>query len=128
MLNKVVLIGRLTKDPTLMKTPTNKSVVRFILAVPKDEKKTDFVACVAWEKVAESLATYQHKGSLIAVSGRLSTRDYQDSDGKKIYVTEVVSEKIVFLEKKDGSIQPYNSVESEEESSYMNVSSDDLPF
>lgn len=103
-MNKVVLIGRLTKDPELKYTPGNGTAVTTIsLAVDrrysKDEKKeADFIPVVIWGKSAESTAQYMKKGLLMGVSGRIQTRSYEAKDGGKRYITEVVAEEIKFLE------------------------------
>ena len=105
MLNKVVLIGRLTKDPELRFTPSGVGVATFTLAVERQfssngEKETDFIPIVAWKKQAENCAEYLKKGSLVAVDGRIQTRNYDNNEGKKVYVTEVVADSVKFLEKK----------------------------
>ena len=103
-MNKVVLIGRLTKDPELKYTPGNGTAVTTVtLAVDrrftKDSKKeADFIPIVIWGKSAESTAQYMSKGKLMGVSGRIQTRSYDHKDGHKVYVTEVVAEEIKFLE------------------------------
>lgn len=109
MMNRVVLVGRLTKDPDLRYTPNGVPVATFTLAVNRSfsnqqgEKEADFINCVVWRKPAENVANYLKKGSLAGVDGRLQTRNYEGSDGKRVYVTEVVAESVQFLEpKKDG--------------------------
>jgi single-strand DNA-binding protein len=103
-MNKVVIIGRLTSDPTLKYTPgAGTAVTTVTLAVDrrytKDEKKeADFIPVVIWGKSAESTAQYMRKGLLMGVSGRIQTRNYDHKDGYKVYVTEVVAEEIKFLE------------------------------
>ncbi|WP_097025397.1 single-stranded DNA-binding protein [Clostridium peptidivorans] len=103
-MNKVILIGRLTKDPELKFTPGNgTAVATFTLAVDrrfsKDGKKeTDFIPVVVWGKQAEATAQYVGKGKLIGVSGRIQTRNYEAKDGTKRYVTEIVSEEVQFIE------------------------------
>lgn len=103
MTNLVVLIGRLTKDPDIKKTSSGKSVASFALAVNQrfNRDKTDFINCVAWEKTAEFLGNYVKKGNLVAVEGRITTRNYDGSDGKKVYVTEVVCDSVQSLEKSE---------------------------
>ena len=105
MINRVVLVGRLTKDLVLRKTLNDKSVVQFTLAcnrnVSKDgEQNVDFINCIAWNKVAELMVQYLHKGSLIGIDGRIQTRNYQDKSGRTVYLTEVVVEQQQFLEPK----------------------------
>lgn len=103
-MNKVVLIGRLTKDPELKFTPgTGTAVATFTIAVDRRFKKegqpsADFVPIVVWGKIAESTANYMSKGKLIGVSGRIETRSYEAKDGGRRYVTEVVADEVSFLE------------------------------
>ncbi|PJI08374.1 single-stranded DNA-binding protein [Clostridium sp. CT7] len=103
-MNKVVLIGRLTKDPELKFTPgTGTAVASFTLAVDRRFKRegqpeADFVPIVVWGKQAESTANYMSKGKLMGVSGRIQTRSYDAKDGTRRYVTEVVAEEVQFLE------------------------------
>lgn len=108
-MNRVVLAGRLTKDPELRYTPNGNAVARFTVAVTRPfrnqqgEQKTDFVNCVAWRKQAENLANYQRKGSMVGVDGKIQTDSYDDQDGKRVFVTEVLAEQIHFLgSRKDG--------------------------
>ena len=104
-MNKVVLIGRLTKDPELRFSPgTGIAISRFTIAVNRRKKEdgtqeADFIPCVAWRKQAENLANYQKKGNQIAVTGRIQTRSYDGKDGIKRYVTEVIAEEVQFLDK-----------------------------
>lgn len=103
-MNKVVLIGRLTKDPELRFTPgTGTAVATFTLAVDRrfskdGTKEADFVPVVVWGKQAESTANYMSKGKLMGVGGRIQTRNYEAKDGTRRYVTEVVAEEVQFLE------------------------------
>lgn len=105
MLNQLVVIGRLVKEPELKRTDTGKNVTNITLAVPRSFKNsngeydTDFLDCVLWNNVAESTTEYCHKGDLIGVKGRLQTRMYEKDDEKK-YVTEVIAEKVTFLSSK----------------------------
>lgn len=102
-MNKVILIGRLSRDPELRTTPTNVSVATFSIAVSRPytpnggQQETDFINCVVWRRQAENLARYCHKGSQIAVEGRIQTRNYTANDGTKRYVTEVMCDNITFL-------------------------------
>ncbi len=106
--NKVVLIGRLTKDIELKYIPNSgKAVTQTTLAVDnpfkKDEqgnRQADFINIVVWGKQAENLANFMHKGSQIAVSGRIQTRNYQNKEGNKVYITEVVADEVQFLDSK----------------------------
>jgi len=105
-MNKVVLIGRLTRDPELRYTPSNVPTASFSLAVNRPfqnqngVREADFINIVVWRKPAETAKKYLTKGSLIAVEGRIQTRNYDGQDGKKVYVTEVVADNFEFLESK----------------------------
>ncbi len=106
-MNKVILIGRLTKDAELRFTQSNLGVATFALAVSRpynsqnDEKQdADFINCVAWGKLADNLTKYCHKGSQVAVEGRIQTRNYQAQNGTKKYITEVICSNITFLDTK----------------------------
>ncbi len=106
MMNRVVLVGRLTKDPDLRYTPSGVPVATFTLAVNRTfsnqqgEREADFINCVVWRKPAENVANFLKKGSLAGVDGRIQTRNYEGQDGKRVYVTEVVAESVQFLEPK----------------------------
>lgn len=108
-MNKVMLIGRLTRDPELKYTSTGRAVSTFILAVDRDftnqqgEREADFIPIVAWNKLAETIAHNLSKGRLIAVEGRLQVRNYEDKDGVRRYVTEVIADKMQFLDKKQNN-------------------------
>ena len=102
-MNKVVLIGRLTKDPELKFTSTGTAVTTFTLAVNRRYKRegqaeADFIPIVVWGKQAESTANYMKKGKLIGISGRIETRSYEAKDGTRKYVTEVIAEETQFIE------------------------------
>lgn len=105
-MNKAILIGRLTKDPELRTTPTGRNVCQFSVAASRNftnangEREADFINCVVWDKQAENLVKYQKKGNQIAVEGRIQTRNYDDKDGKKVYVTEILASNISFLDSK----------------------------
>lgn len=105
-MNKVMLTGRLVKDPELRRTNTDIPVVQFTLAVNRSyqsregERQADFISCVIWRSQAENFAKYLHKGSLIAIEGQIQTRTYEDQTGAKRYVTEVLTERFEFLETK----------------------------
>jgi single-strand DNA-binding protein len=105
MMNRVVLVGRLTKDPDLKYTPNGVPVATFTLAVNRPfktngEQEADFINCVVWRKPAENAANFLKKGSLAGVDGRIQTRNYEGQDGKSVYVTEVQAESVQFLEPK----------------------------
>ncbi|MBU6080046.1 MULTISPECIES: single-stranded DNA-binding protein [Allobacillus] len=111
MLNRVVLVGRLTRDPDLRYTPNGVAVANFNIAVNRPfsnqqgEREADFINCVAWRRQAENLANYMKKGSMIGVDGRIQTRNFEGQDGKRVYITEVMAESIQFLETKGSSGQ-----------------------
>ncbi|PGT83257.1 single-stranded DNA-binding protein [Bacillus sp. AFS040349] len=105
-INRIVLVGRLTKNPELKFTPSGVAVATFTLAVNRTfpnqqgEYEADFLNCVVWRKQAESAADHLKKGNLCGVDGRLQSRTYQDQSGKTVFVTEVVAESVQFLEPK----------------------------
>ena len=105
-MNKVILIGRLTKDPELIKTNSGLSYVQFNLAVNRNytnksgERQADFINCVVWRVQADYLAKYIKKGGLIVIEGEIQTRTYDDKNGTKKYITEVLCNSIEFLESK----------------------------
>ncbi|OAT72574.1 single-stranded DNA-binding protein [Parageobacillus thermoglucosidasius] len=103
MINQVVLVGRLTKDPELRYTVDGAAVANVTLAVTRNFRNaeggidTDFVQCTLWRKVAENTANYCRKGSIIGVMGRIQTRSYEKKDGQRVFVTEVVAESVRFM-------------------------------
>ena len=99
-MNNCVLIGRLTNDIELRKTNSGKSVTSFTIAVGRDKENTDFIPCQVWNMVAENMAKYCSKGDMVAVKGRIQTRNYEDKDGNKRTATEVVADNVVFLSTK----------------------------
>lgn len=111
MLNKVVLIGRLTRDPELKFTPgSGVAVASFTIAVDRNfvnqsgQREADFIPIICWRKLAENVANNLGKGRLVAVSGRIQTRTYQAQDGSKRYVTEIIADEVQFLDwPKDGN-------------------------
>ncbi|MBY7145142.1 single-stranded DNA-binding protein [Virgibacillus sp. NKC19-3] len=109
MLNRVVLVGRLTKDPDLRYTPSGVAVANFTIAVNRPftnqqgNRDADFLNCVVWRRPAENLANYMKKGSMIGVDGRLQSRTFEGQDGKTVFVTEVVADSVQFLESKGTS-------------------------
>jgi len=109
LLNRVLLVGRLTKDPELRYTPSGVATATFTLAVNRTftnqsgEREADFINVVVWRRPAENVANFLKKGSLAGVDGRLQTRNYEGQDGKRIYVTEVVAESVQFLEPKSNN-------------------------
>ena len=103
MINRVILTGRLVRDPELRKTQSGKSVANFTVAVDRPRRKdqeatdADFVSCQAWNKTAEYIRNYAKKGTLIGVDGRIQTRNYDNTAGQKVYVTEVVCDSVSLL-------------------------------
>ena len=153
MINNVVLTGRLTKDIELRRTTSGKTCTSFTLAVNRNKQETDFINCVAWNDVAESLEKYTNKGSLIGIEGRIQTRNYDDRNGKKVYITEVLVNSISFLEPIKSDTSDFNkgvtntqgsnksllesnyesdmyaqSLTEEAEKYSLELSDDDLPF
>lgn len=134
MINNVILVGNLTKDPELRYTPSGVATVRFTVAVkrPFGENETDFINCIAWRKTAENLANYQTKGSLVGVEGRIQTGSYEGQDGKRVYTTDVVAENIRFLgsKQKERQEEPQQTDKDpfRQGKSPVEVKEDDLPF
>ena len=161
MINQVVLVGRLTKDADLRYTSGGQAVATFNLAVNRNftnqsgEREADFVNCVIWRKPAETLANYAKKGTLLGVIGRIQTRNYENQQGQRVYVTEVVCDNFQLLESRNANEQRQNtenfnnqnlqsqlfdsrklndmpnfdkSTEPFEQSSQIDINDDDLPF
>ncbi|HDI4481000.1 TPA: single-stranded DNA-binding protein [Listeria monocytogenes] len=126
MMNRVVLVGRLTKDPDLRYTPAGAAVATFTLAVNRPfknaqgEQEADFINCVVWRKPAENVANFLKKGSLAGVDGRVQTRNYEGNDGKRVYVTEIVAESVQFLESKQNGAGGSTPNNNQNEASYSN--------
>lgn len=131
MLNKIILIGRLTRDPELRYTPSGKAVANFSLAVDRGfqsqqgQKETDFIDIVVWEKQAETVANHLSKGRLAAVEGRLQIRSYEAQDGQRRKVAEVVAQQVRFLDRATKGSSGGDSVDIGNESSFGD---DDVPF
>ncbi|HEL1577698.1 TPA: single-stranded DNA-binding protein [Streptococcus suis] len=132
MINNVVLVGRMTRDAELRYTPSNQAVATFTLAVNRNfknqdgEREADFVNCVIWRQQAENLANWAKKGALIGVTGRIQTRSYDNQQGQRVYVTEVVAESFQLLESRG---QQSNSQDGTSgNSSPMDIQDEDLPF
>lgn len=148
MINRVVLIGRLTKDVELRYTQSGVAVGTFSLAVNRQftnasgEREADFINGVIWRKAAENFANFTHKGALVAIEGRLQTRNYEDGNGKRVYVTDVVADNFSLLEKKSDSQQstpksqapdPFANQGNQNKfagsgNTEVDISDDDLPF
>ncbi|MGL5979081.1 MAG: single-stranded DNA-binding protein [Erysipelotrichaceae bacterium] len=109
MINRVVLVGRITKDPVMRKTNSGMSVVSFTVACNRrfsgnnNEQQADFISCTAWNKTADFMNQYVRKGALIGVEGRIQTGSYDDQSGRKVYTTDVVCESVQLLESKGAS-------------------------
>lgn len=130
-MNKVFLLGHLARDPEMRYTPNGVAVTTFTLAVnrPKSkdgaEQQPDWISCVVWQKTAENCANYLRKGSKILVEGRIQTRSFDDKEGNKRYVTEVVGENVQFLSPRNQSEQSEDPFHPKQP---INISDDDLPF
>ena len=138
MINNVVLVGRLTRDPELRYTPSNVAVVTFSLAVNRNfknqagDREADFINCMIWRKPAELLSEWCKKGNMVGITGRIQTRSYDNQQGQRVYATEVVAESFQTLEKKDNSANQ-SSMENQMPPNFgttnpMDISDDDLPF
>ena len=145
-MNSVQLIGRLTKDSDLRYTSDGTATATFSLAVNRPfksasgEREADFINCVIWRKNAENFANLTRKGSLVGITGRIQTRNYENKEGQRVYVTEVVAENFTLLEsKKDGAGNGQNNQSNNRSSHQPNdpfnshsepysINSDDLPF
>ncbi|SJZ89977.1 single-stranded DNA-binding protein [Garciella nitratireducens] len=127
MLNKVCLVGRLTKDPELRYLANGTPVANFTLAVNRTfknrngEREADFINIVVWRKQAENCANYIGKGSLVSIVGRIQTRSYDGADGQRRYVTEVVAEEVQFLDSK-------NSRNSQQNQTSNDFDTNDVPL
>ncbi|CDN24574.1 single-stranded DNA-binding protein [Lacticaseibacillus rhamnosus] len=145
MLNSVALTGRLTKDVDLRYTQSGTAVGSFTIAVDRQfrsangNRETDFISCAIWRKSAENLAKFTHKGSLIGVEGHVQTRTYDNAQGNKVYVTEVIVDNFALLEPRQTSQDSQqrssnNPAAASEDNGFANnsqpvdVSDDDLPF
>ena len=151
MVNRAVLVGRMTRDPELRRTLQGDAVTSFTLAVNRNftsrdgQQQADFINCVVWRKSAENVERYCSKGSLVGVEGRIQTRSYENSQGQKKYIVEVICDVVQFMEtravneeqsKKDIYQADYNEnsllrdLEKEFDNSLntFEISEDDLPF
>ncbi len=117
-MNKVILIGRLARDPELRTTSSGISMVRFTVAVSRQitsqgsQPQTDFISCIAWRRQAENIAKYCKKGSQVAVDGRIQTGSYDGNDGQRRYTTDIVADNVTFLgSRNNNENQPANNYE-----------------
>ncbi|AUD64435.1 single-stranded DNA-binding protein [Tenericutes bacterium MZ-XQ] len=131
MINKVILVGRITKDPELKSTQSNINFVNFTIAVNRQftdqsgERQADFIQCIVWRRQAENLARFIKKGALLGVEGRIQTRTYEADNGTR-YITEVVCDSVQFLENK-GDQSPADYMEQQApEVDYSNDDSDEF--
>ena len=137
MINNVVMIGRLTRDVELRYTSNNVAVGAFTLAVNRNfknaagDRESDFINCIIWNKQAENLANWTKKGMLVGITGRIQTRSYENQQGQRVYVTEVVAESFQVIEKRDNAANK-SSLDNQMPSNFsgqpMDISDDDLPF
>jgi single-strand DNA-binding protein len=146
MLNRVILVGNLTRDPELRYTSNGGvAVVRFTVAVNRKftnqqgEREADFINIVAWRALAENCGNYLKKGSLVAIEGRIQTRSYENQEGRTVYVTEVVADDVRFLSSRNRTQSQYGQPENDhskgmmddpfaDDGSPIDISDDDLPF
>lgn len=143
MINRVILVGRLTKDPEYRQTPNGVSVATFTLAVNRSftnsqgEREADFINVVVFRKQAENVNKYLSKGSLAGVDGRIQSRNYENNEGRRVFVTEVVADSVQFMDSK-GSNQQNNQSQQQGQApagnnpftndNNANIDDDDLPF
>ena len=134
-MNKVIIIGRTTKDIELKVTPSGTSVAEFSIAVKRpfksnSEQESDFFNCVAYSKVAETASKYVKKGDQVGVEGRLQTRNYTNKEGRKIYITEIIAESVEFLQtKRADEEKPMFEADPFANAKFEEISTDDgLPF
>ena len=118
-MNKAILIGRLTRDPELRYTSSNRAVCQFTVAIDRPftnqasgQREADFINVVAWDKTGENVGKYMTKGRLIAVEGRIQTRNYENNEGRRVYVTEVIANNVQFLESRNAQNTNNNSINS----------------
>lgn len=143
MINNTVLVGRLTKDAELRYTPSNVAVATFTLAVNRTfknengDREADFINCVMWRQQAENLANWAKKGALIGITGRIQTRSYDNQQGQRVYVTEVVAEQFQLLESKGQGNQTQQRPQTQQQApdfsrsattNPLDISDDMLPF
>ena len=136
MLNKVILMGRLTRDPELRRTGSGTAVTGFSLAVDRDfkgqngEKETEFIDVVAWRNTAEFVSKYFTKGRMAVVEGRLQVRDWTDKDGNKRRSTEVIAESVYFGDSKKAEAAPQYAEPGQHGGDFAEIGEDDgeLPF
>ncbi|MCL3857909.1 single-stranded DNA-binding protein [Pediococcus pentosaceus] len=147
MINRAVLVGRLTRDPELRYTGSGVAVATFTVAVNRQftnsqgEREADFINCVMWRKAAENFCNFTRKGSLVGIDGRIQTRSYENQQGTRVYVTEVVAENFSLLESKNSNQNNGQNYQNQQNgqsapsrnpndpfNSMPDIKDDDLPF
>lgn len=147
MINRTILVGRITRDPELRKTQNGNSVVSFTVACNRrfgDQDQADFINCVAWNQSADFLANYIKKGALLGVEGRIQSRTYENREGQTVYVQEVVCDTVQALEPRNARTQDYDpgyqpdvapsfsqtqsANNRDDEEPILDITNDDLPF
>lgn len=130
MINNVVLVGRMTRDAELRMTQSNTAVASFTLAVNRSfknqngEREADFINCVIWRQAAENLANWCKKGALVGITGNIQTRNYENQQGQRVYVTEVLANNFQLLESRSQQQSSNNNLANNP----MDISDEDLPF
>lgn len=138
MINNVVLVGRIVRDPELRYTPQNTAVATFTLAVNRrfknaqGEREADFINCVIWRQPAENLANWAKKGTLVGITGSIQVRNYENKEGQCVYVTEVLADNFQMLESNSNKTEKGKTKSNQDKDPFagspMEVSDDDLPF
>lgn len=132
-MNNVILIGRITADPELGYTQSQKAMCRFTLAVDRAKEGADFIRIIAWDRQAENVNRFLHKGSKCAVNGRIQTGSYKDRDGKTVYTTDVVANNVEFLDSKNDKPADLEATKRQAEDLFgddvaFSYTSDGMPF
>lgn len=138
MINNVVLVGRIVREPELRYTPQNTAVATFTLAVNRrfknaqGEREADFINCVIWRQPAENLANWAKKGTLVGITGSIQVRNYENKEGQRVYVTEVLADNFQMLESNSNKTEKGKTKSNQDKDPFtgspMEVSDDDLPF
>lgn len=134
MINNVVLVGRMTKDADLQYTASNIAVATFNLAVNRNfknnngEREADFINCVIWRQQAENLANWAKKGALVGITGSIRTRNYENQQGQRVYVTEVVADSFQLLESRNAQEQRGGNSQTPSQNNYGNTGSQTPDF
>lgn len=138
MINNVVLVGRIVREPELRYTPQNTAVSTFTLAINRcfknaqGEREADFINCVIWRQPAENLANWAKKGTLVGITGSIQVRNYENKEGQRVYVTEVLADNFQMLESNSNKTEKGKTKSNQDKDPFagspMEVSDDDLPF